>query len=195
MNYSLLQQAYTSIQAEYGDFNNWNTTDEIYELFTSRLKVVETCYKKNGCFPNVTYKNLHPKEKNCGPVKPYSAKYPKVRLMNGASVGFNMKLGGNIMIDVNGDKGPNRFGYDTFALGFSNIYPGKIVGPSAVSDESWMYNSGLKFCSISAHDCNDMYSGYSCSHWVIRHGNMDYLHKGIPTAQWRKLFKVYKYWG
>ena len=188
--YSILQRAYQAIQGEYGDFNVWKGTNTTYNMFIPYLKVSESCHKTNGCFPNVIYPSFNPTEGTCIRSNFYTSKTEKVRLMNGASISFGAT---SMLVDINGDKKPNRYGYDVFTLGFSNLHPGIITGAHTENDESWMYEAGLAMCSKALKNCNQMYSGYSCAHWVIRKGNMDYIHRNLSQSEWKSLFKYTKY--
>ena len=73
------------------------------------------------------------------------------------------------IVDVNGDRGPNRFGVDIFVFILTNdgIIPtgGNFIGPSTV----WPYDF--------ENGClNSDSKGGGCTAWVLTHSNLDYLH-------------------
>ncbi len=76
---------------------------------------------------------------------------------------------GNFVIDMNGEKGPNRTGVDSFRFLFTKygIYP--TGTHDSTLSEQYIFD---KNCNMT-HD--DIYAGYACTAWVIINGNMDYL--------------------
>lgn len=199
-SYSVLQQAYTRIIAEEGDYTNWPgvevnglyvpqiNADMVYEKFVPYLNVTEKCFRTEGCFPTEKYKTFNLADNYCGNGTPYSkVLIPKVRLANGMSVAFK---GNSIMFDTNGDKGPNRHGFDVFTIGF---YPAKPTILQGAGLEHWIYDAGLAFCSLTQTACYNMFSGYSCSWWVLRAGNMDYMHRNLTGKEWRQYLKPWHY--
>ena len=77
----------------------------------------------------------------------------------------------NVLIDTNGRKGPNKFGYDVFYVYF------KGSGLKTFWSSSWTPST----------DCNPTInsssSGTSCAYWVMRKGNMDYKYRDI-SSEW-----------
>ncbi len=178
--YSVLQNAYTKIQSEDGDFQGYSSAEELYEKFLPQLKVVEKCFKTEGCFPNITYDTLSNHSKY---VNFYSSLCPKLRLANGILVAFGNR---ELYVDTNGDKGPNKLGIDMFHFRFQTVKPTLILG---YGSENWMWESGFTYCDISCKTAFEMHPGASCTWWVIKTGNMDYLHRKISVSEWRKYFK------
>lgn len=183
--YSVLYQA--SIQAiqENGTPDNWGITGanspEALSYFLPYLKIDKNCLDNSqGCFPkNVAYYYLTSSKGSL----PLDGWRPSLRLAGGiliqvnagwsdcsASYGTtnNLKSICSIyLVDVNGDKGPNIFGKDTFTF-LLNKYGGII--PSGVQQQTgWYYFT---------NDCQnkDNAFGLGCTGWVISNNNMDYLH-------------------
>lgn len=98
----------------------------------------------------------------------------KLRLADGSSISTNGILR-TLFVDINGDKGPNTIGKDLFFLYLNTKNGAPYV--------SWAINTiAPENCSKSLTD--SWYDGGSCSYWVIRHGNMDYLHRDLSTTEW-----------
>lgn len=77
-----------------------------------------------------------------------------------------------MLLDLNGKKGPNRLGYDQFYMFLKNI---KAQGKYVVSGFDVWWAVGR---------CNNVKnSGETCAVWVIKHGNMDYLHRDV-SSEW-----------
>ena len=108
-------------------------------------------------------------------------------LANGATVGLNGVISGRdnnnnsenkaiFYLDINGAKGPNQFGKDFFIMLFNtkNKYP-VITGYNLwwLTEES---------CSRTKRQA--WYSGGGCAIWLIKTGNMDYLHREISHEEW-----------
>ena len=100
--------------------------------------------------------------------------YVRGQLLNGTSLAF--WSGGSgcngtcgvIFVDINGIDGPNKAGVDyfTFRIGKENL--------SLPSKKSKSYGEDCKYADTSN------VNGAFCSTWLLKHGNMDYLHKPIP---------------
>lgn len=82
---------------------------------------------------------------------------------------------GQIGIDINGDKRPNKLGVDFFWFTFGmdgNLYAGR--GPYNEKTPAGEYNN----CELGGSGLG-IYNGYGCSEWIITHENMDYLKRNI----------------
>ncbi len=77
---------------------------------------------------------------------------------------------GDLLVDVNGDKGPNVIGKDVFMFYITN---NSILPMGGAGDD---YRSIESYCR---KDSIARYNGYGCSAWVIEKGNMDYLKKDV----------------
>ena len=83
---------------------------------------------------------------------------------------------GQIGIDINGDKKPNKLGVDFFWFTFDiygNLYAGR--NPYNKATPTGEYNN----CELGGSGISSRYNGYGCSEWIITHGNMDYLKRNI----------------
>ena len=82
---------------------------------------------------------------------------------------------GQIGIDINGDKRPNKLGVDFFWFTFGmdgNLYAGR--GPYNEKTPAGEYNN----CELGGSGLS-IYNGYGCSEWIITHENMDYLKRNV----------------
>lgn len=193
--YSLLTQAYQSLQYEYGDFNKWHNTDaeDVYEKFKEKMKYSADCPKgtsNNSCFPiDVQYSDLTGTVLGSGAILANLEQYPAIRLVTGESILFyNPSNIVDILVDLNGNSGPNKMGVDLFYFSLgkeikkSEIVDGAtvtvVVGvsdtqrvrPSAHYD--WVDNYTL--CDPNAQSAI-WTKGASCGFWIQRYRNMDYL--------------------
>ena len=101
----------------------------------------------------------------------------RMQLANGMLIGFaveNIRVDKFIVVDINGDKKPNRAGYDYFEFPFE--LNGKVI-PGYYTNHKGNYCNGV---TAGNRD------GTSCAEWVIKHGNMDYKYLDAATvnARW-----------
>ena len=185
--YSILNNAIKMAVLENGPVEEWDwpdkTTDSIanqnanyiIDVLKPYLKFSKICYSATGCM-GADYKNL----KGVGGWGFWadgSNVYGKAVLENGMAVSFaNIGYGPNatktnwkITVDINGKKGPNRYGYDVFNFLY---YSNKLNGG---------YGFGTtRFCNLNSSEvCN----GSSCSYWILKHGNVDYKYRDV-SAEW-----------
>ena len=114
----------------------------------------------------------------------YRLHYSWFKLNNGASVGVegsaiidsaNNRYFPFMFVDLNGIAAPNKLGYDQFLLYLKKTFDGNYK------------ISGYDLWWVSPAYCNPFkkvggwYNGGACAIWLIRHGNMDYLHKEIKS--------------
>ena len=117
----------------------------------------------------------------------YRTHYSWFKLNNGASVGIegsaiidNINSRNNryfpfMFVDLNGISAPNKLGHDQFLLYLKKTSDGKYK------------ISGYDLWWVSPDFCNPFKkvrgwtNGGACAIWLIRHGNMDYLHKEIKS--------------
>lgn len=166
--YSILNQAYQLAVLENGDAFSWPATshDIIYNNIKVFLKLKEDCGRTvGGCTnPDGIIKSLNELTNYSDP-----RGYPKVTLVNGATVYF-LRYSDyyNLIVDINGAKKPNIFGKDVFLFDIrkAGFFPrgGDFDGT----------NLDL---SHNRHCKNKNNYGYTCARWVIERGNMNYLHK------------------
>ena len=194
--YSILSQAYVRAYQEHGLLDEWNLSTEDTKSSTKTVAEKLLPYLKLS-------KNFGQNDKNSSHGLPniyleldgkQSINWNGWRdveyifaLANGATVGLNGVISGRdsnnnsenkaiFYLDINGAKGPNQFGKDFFIMLFNtkNKYP-VITGYNLwwLTEES---------CSRTKRQA--WYSGGSCATWLIKTGNMDYLHREISHEEW-----------
>ena len=98
---------------------------------------------------------------------------------NGTVSGDSNKCGlvGEITVDINGQNGPNRSGYDVFSFMYyinGDVRPWNKKKGEANSNQKY----GAESCSISTN------TGTGCAYWVIKHNNMDYKYRNVTDDEW-----------
>jgi len=184
--YSMLSQAYTMSSQDNGTAQLWTSSQDAYDNMKPYLKVSKDCGYATSCgAPNVLTLN--------GAATHGGIRYHLV-LVNGATVGFggmstndwgatpilsdNNVNNVSISVDLNGIKPPNQFGYDFFLLALST----KNQSPVITGPPMWWANENV--CKKSDAGSGGWYRGGSCSTWVIKHGNMDYMHRDLNATEW-----------
>lgn len=188
--YSYLSQAYTSAMYEYGSPKSWNligfTSGEGAANLTDKLvpyiKIQKNCRNSGSsdlsCLDSFVYKTLSGTDAyNFGS----STSYSKVKLQNGAvligqalrsdcssTLGELKNICGAIMVDVNGNNGPNTWGKD--------LHRFYVTTQSIIPSGSRYFSSNVSYSFEKACASNngDIH-GAQCTAWVIENGNMDYL--------------------
>lgn len=177
-SYTELSQAYISAAQENGTINNWATDQDMYNYMKPYLKIMEDCPKTTGCFPKVTYNGI--KGTTVG-LYFYNPSTYKLRLANGASILFKPSYEpmGTVYIDINGDKAPNAFGKDMFVFMLAT----KSGAPYITGyNLAW---AGVNYCSLTL-DSSGWIDGGTCSNWIIKNKNMDYLHRNLSAAEFNQ---------
>jgi prepilin-type N-terminal cleavage/methylation domain-containing protein len=187
--YTSLQQAYQMAAVDNGTADTWADADAMYTNLRPYLKMMQDCpFTCDTAYP-ADPKNL------AGTSTSDWHPYYHIMLANGATLKFTIDEDKDedvdleyrtIAIDLNGNKGPNRIGYDFFTFHLSNKNGAPFV--------SWPYYSGngSSWVEVDPYSCNrtslavDSNSGYGCSYWLIRNWNMDYLHRTLSNAEWVK---------
>lgn len=190
-SYAALQNAYQMAQAEYGEkftddadwSNGTNISFYLGEKLAPYLDIVHTCTQRD----NFCYGTKGPQ----GEAGTYYTKIPKggYTAMRAANlVSFVLKDGSlirflvspnrkakivEIMIDVNGPKGPNWYGFDTF---FFNINAYQEYKDNRIVPYDAGKTSSREGCRL-----NSTHSKY-CAAWVLKNGNLDYLHCDLDWA-------------
>lgn len=169
--YTMLSQAYIQSAQENGTADNWATSSDTYNNLKPYLIVSEVCPLKLGCFPNST------KSLNGGSTYTFgtTSTFYKMRLTDGTSIAVSATDPRNIYIDINGNKSPNTWGKDTFSFSLAK----KNEAPYVTYLASQRQDCNLNLTST-------WIDGGSCSYWVLKHWNMDYLHRDIPNLEWIK---------
>ncbi|MDD3238145.1 MAG: type II secretion system protein [Candidatus Gastranaerophilales bacterium] len=179
--YSTLSQAHNMVMSQDGfdptDYASDAESTKAYgDLVVKYLNVEKNCgmTSDGDCFPAVTYKYLN--GNNHGSLN-LSSSYYKVRLNDNMSFSLYLyftyeyfgstpalkNVFGLIVIDVNGNKGPNTFGKDTFNFELTKYG----VMPAGSPKDIGVPMTGCKT------------DGGPCTAWVILKGNMDYLRQDV----------------
>ena len=133
--YNEMQQALLQYQTDRNALNlteaGLTSQDSIGSFVETYFKIVQKCDNINPCFYD-NYKNL-----NGGGVDIVNA--PSYVLQSGASIRFLYRKEGfkiaNIMVDINGQKGPNIVGRDLFIMA--------LFGNGILDDVSYVDNAPL----------------------------------------------------
>lgn len=177
-SYSILSQAFLRTIADNGTPNSWDLGTQntgagaikVSDYFVPYLNIIKDCNNSGGCFPSGTYKTV-----NNTDTWDFSAsgnQFATVKLADGSSIAFwsggssaCVTYCGFIIVDVNGYKKPNRYGYDTFWFWL------RATGIIPYGD----WNSPLTECDKSGSSTSDN-NGRSCTPWVLQNENVDYLY-------------------
>ncbi len=183
--YSVLGQAYQKVIAENGEIipstlgeNDIEATKNLGEMFAKQLSTLKVCGMSTNedCFAKSGYKSFG----NNSAIWNYnvSSNQFKLRLNDSMSVAFYVwgtsysnygdteslsQVIGLTTVDINGDKGPNVFGKDTFSFYITKYG----IFPYGTPDD---LSNPLSSCKTTGH---------GCAAWVIAKGNMDYLRKDV----------------
>ena len=184
--YSILSQAYISIQNESGSADEWAVSndgaaraDTRLRMFTPYMKVIKDCGLKQGCTdPNKKYTYLDKTDMGSENLAS-KGDLARIILADGTLVimhphvspDCSFKFGKNdlqnvcamIWVDVNGNKAPNQVGVDAFRFYIAK----KGIIPAGTPDDS---------DNLFEDTCNLNGQGDGCAAWVIFNGNMDYRH-------------------
>lgn len=182
-SFSGLSQAYKSLVANEGEIttlplgsNNAEATEYFGNAIAPYFSTIEVCGMEanKGCFApdikvitgadapldydgNTNYFKMRLSDGSSVLFSVYSAP-----LVKGTSAGLDSTYGW-VMVDVNGDKGPNTMGKDIFSFWITK-YGFVPFGTPFDSDHQ------LERCRTL---------GFSCAAWVVTKGNMDYLRKEV----------------
>ena len=204
--YSLLENAYRHVQAEYGTFENWsgavitiNGGDGKPDTSLSQRKnlyeyMIKPYIQVNEAFLPADWNwdgktNCWPKSSSNLGGEPYSSNYngelthkPAVSLKSGECIVLAY-ANGDFVVDLNSKKGPNVLGKDQFVFNFDPLKPERIK-PGFY--QRW-WTDISEYCNASK-GVNSWHNGISCGFWIVRHHNMDYLHLPYEEvrAQWQK---------
>jgi prepilin-type N-terminal cleavage/methylation domain-containing protein len=177
--YTSLQQAYIMASAEDGTADTWADTAAVYTNLKPYLKLIQDCPATCHTAYPAPPKNLVDDNTT------WWYDYYHVMLANGATLKFVSGAGyRGAIVDTNGNKSPNRIGYDVFTLHFSKKSDAPFLSwPDYTADgSSWVEGSSYSCNKSSAATDGD--NGYGCTYWIIKNWNMDYLHRDLSNAEW-----------
>ena len=182
--YSILSNAYKMALAENGPMESWDwpapngsyssaNYDYFGSVLSKYLKVQKYCGHNRGCFDAVYFKKVTSGDYTS--IGLLRDQHGKMILANGMRLFIDINNprymdNSHIFVDINGAKGPNRFGYDAFTIPIRS------------------YGLDIKSNSVgSVSDCNPTKNsngiGMSCINWIMRKGNMDYKYRDV-SAEW-----------
>jgi len=181
--YSILQQVYIQVAQDNGTGDKWTDTTAMYNMLKPYFKLIKECPDADCDATANFYTSLSGVNGAGG-----SYRY-HFMLANGAVIFIGPADGtwpAGLQVDINGKKGPNKVGYDFFGLDFSkkNNLP-FLSWPFYTSDGSSFVEDGSDTCNKTS-TLTDFWNGGGCSYWIIRNGNMDYMHRNISDAEWTK---------
>lgn len=149
----------------------------MFNEISKHIKKVKSCDVDKKCMGNTYYLNLN--NEKVSNWDTYNNLVTGV-LANGtsfwilslpASISGEETYAGQIGIDINGNKRPNKFGVDFFWFTFNKN--GELFAGRGQGSGGTYWN-----CELSPSNSN-LSNGYGCSEWIITHENMDYLKRNI----------------
>ncbi len=167
--YSSMSQAVIRISAQTGasagDFS-FMLDDDFFDYFTQNVNVLKICKTSaNGCFTSSYLKSL--KGSNWSTYNRKNSLITNDGIAFGWDVSYCSGKGlseedeanciGRFIIDLNGEKAPNRFGYDVF---FFAVVDGKGVVPAGSGNNS--------------ADCQKNNNGITCAAKVLKEDDITY---------------------
>lgn len=184
--YSTMTQAYTRAVADIGTPDFWDLVgkddvtgaENIKKVLGPYFTVKPNCADIGGCWRNEnTYLLNRTPGPNIGALEDRT--FSTFSVVDGMAFAFNVEdkdckavfgqtkaltnVCATFIVDVNGDKHPNQFGYDIFKF-FITKFGIQPYGSQA--DEVNPFETS----------CKSTGDGYGCAAWVVFRDNMDYLH-------------------
>lgn len=195
-DFSIIQQAIRMAEINEGRATDWYSgTNNIAsanvaanQVLSKYLKVAKNCGATQGCFATGNYRRLSSTSTAGAALTMYfdldnsPAYWSNMVLANGSSVGVATgNFGGSspyyitglyIVVDVNGLKGPNRWGYDAFMF-YLTSSPDPNVKQSLIAfgDNP---NNGLNGCYSNAAVSHTSGVGMGCAYWAVYNSNVKY---------------------
>ncbi len=177
-----LEEAYKKAILIHGAPQYWNNmyVDGLvpFNFLLENTEILLNCGNKENCPSNASYYSLDGTV--IGKVFSSNDNNGCTALMDGSLICISslkneckgnlagtMEICGSIYVDLNGKKGPNKFGVDSFVFYYtkSNIVPAGIANV----DINILCNKNYKY----------RFNGQACTAWVLTNNNMDYLKKKI----------------
>lgn len=171
--YTEMSQAYIQAAQDNGIVTTWDSASQCYDYIKPYLAVAQDCPMSNGCFiSGDIYKQLNG---TLWGINLSNGNWYKLRLKNGCSILFSGVYLGDLVVDINGEKKPNQFGMDVFYINLGQKNNSPVV--------TWGTRTSSNYCkkNIVTGD-----NGASCSYWILKHWNMDYLHRDISDEEWNQ---------
>lgn len=181
-SYSTFAQAYSLATQDNGTIDQWGLVGGgtgsdgklVLDTLAPYLNLTKNCGRNPGCFPSVIYKRLDGGYDTDGmTIFDNDINAARAKLADGSIIGINAYKSdpeyGGITLDINGYKGPNQLGIDTFKF---IIYKTKIVPAGAPKDGHYIFPNQCDKSATGGITRN----GNACTAWVLYQNNMDYLH-------------------
>ena len=181
--YSEFSQAYLMTIQEYDSLTNLVDKNKslkanaltTYQEVTKHMKKVKTCDTDRNCMGENYYSLNGVTNTDVGNMNNYNIQTGI--LADGTSfwilsnIRSNGVYNGQILVDVNGHKKPNRLGIDAFL--FIVLENGKVVpnGIDIPELNDWYSRGNYKECNMKS---NDKYNGYGCTALILKNENMNY---------------------
>lgn len=194
-DYNIITQAFNSIKVDNGELQDWCPYNQYStqidastcaaNLFSKYLRIEKYCGPNAGCIPAIGYKSLY--DDGTYSTSLSNNIYQKMMLSDGSTLIVegqpDATLGGihllDLIVDINGLKAPNRWGYDVFEfMAFSAnenpIWPRKLT--------PWHYDTNG---TLKTHGCDNSvaWNGSGCASWAIFNENLDY--KYVNDLNWQ----------
>ena len=182
--YSEFSQAYLMTAQEYDSLVNLVDKNKslkanalkTYQEVTKNMKKVKTCDVVRNCMGDKYYSITGVENSDVGNSNNYNIQ--SGILADGTSfwivsnIRNNGTYNGQIFVDINGHKRPNRLGVDAFL--FIVLENGKVVPNGIEMPElnDWYSRGNYKACNITS---KDKYNGYGCTALLLKNEKMDYL--------------------
>ncbi len=189
---SILNNAYNLMREQEfsgdtsGAFGYMIDIDEFIDLMSKHLNMISICHKGEleKCTKKIQYTNLGGVQNNFE----YAQKLAAFTLNDGTIVIANwfpvsasgithtQTTGnlGQLFVDINGEKPPNKMGEDFFAF---EVKKDRIEARGALQKKLHYHNNAHKY--DKAGYCNPgstaSHNGLGCTAWVVYMENMDYL--------------------
>ena len=183
--YSILNNALKMAIREYGPIEEWDSgyQDKLAQYLKAK-------YKEGYMYDNQrSAKNLHgTKLVNSGGGDSYIARNfyeldngTYFRVQYSGWYDNNSKKYFIIVVDINGKKSPNRYGYDVFQIDATN------KGIRNINVNIGSSSNCTSYCNIKGTD--NWYNGFACSTWALTKGNMDYKYRNVCSDNWPQYYK------
>lgn len=198
---STIQQAVNTARQNDGEIDDWysgtvaaDASTAIANTLTPYFKVLTYCGTNAGCTPTGYYRYLAVSSPF---LISFDSTYYKMILADGTLVYLSASMNGgtsciwyiSAIVDVNGYKGPNRWGSDLFKLViYSNTaartlgYNSHVVVPFGVTKMHPMGNATANPVDNYCNKDNVNYDGSYCTAWAYYMGNEDY--KYVNDLNW-----------
>lgn len=201
--YSTLTKSYQSSLTDYGETYNWSLdaadstegANRLNDILISNLRIIKNCRTDGGCWldTEINYLDNTSTGLNVSNNSAYSTVFleggvllalrvldPTCNLVMGTSDNYK-HVCAEVIVDLNGEKNPNTFGYDVHKLYISR----RNIIPAGYSEDT---------VTSFANNCEGRTKGTGCAAWILQWSNMDYLHcSGLSWGGKNKCKAIFNY--